>query len=47
MGAPKLDADTVLLGDGAAEALAATEAGELDGHINAMTKAKQPTVMKR
>ena len=27
--------------------IAATEAGELDGHINALTKAKQPTVMKR
>ena len=27
--------------------IAATEAGELDGHINAVTKAKQPTVMKR
>ena len=27
--------------------IAATEAGELDGHINAVTKSKQPTVMKR
>ncbi len=27
--------------------IAATEAGELDGHINAVTKAKQPVVMKR
>ncbi len=27
--------------------IAATEAGELDAHINAVTKAKQPTVMKR
>ncbi len=27
--------------------IAATEAGELDGHINAVTKAKLPTVMKR
>ena len=27
--------------------IAATEAGELDGHINAVTKAKQPTVMRR
>lgn len=25
----------------------ATEAGELDGHINAVTKAKRPTVIKR
>ena len=27
--------------------IAATEAGELDGHINAVTKAKQPVVAKR
>ena len=27
--------------------IAATEAGELDGHINAVTKARQPVVMKR
>ncbi len=27
--------------------IAATEAGELDAHINAATKAKQPMVMKR
>ena len=27
--------------------IATTEAGELDGHINAVTKAKQPVVMKR
>ena len=27
--------------------IAATEAGELDGHIAAMTKAKQPVVVKR
>lgn len=27
--------------------IAATEAGELDAHINAVTKAKQPTVVKR
>lgn len=27
--------------------IAATEAGELDGHINAVSKAKQPVVMKR
>jgi hypothetical protein len=27
--------------------IAATEAGELDGHINAVTKAKQPVVMRR
>lgn len=27
--------------------IAATEAGELDGHINAVTKAKQPVLMKR
>jgi len=26
--------------------IAATEAGELDAHINALTKAKQPTVTK-
>ena len=27
--------------------IAATEAGELDTHINAVMKVKQPTVMKR
>ena len=27
--------------------IAATEAGELDAHINAVTKAKQPVVAKR